>query len=140
MFSRPAAGGVTVARAAAVDTKTEIQGAEGTLDYRRFFKDGAGKDISPWHSLPLYVNEEAGEVWMVTEIPKMTKPKMEIATKEPWNPIHQDRKKGKVRDYHGPIFWNYGFLPQTWEDPNEKELTWKTAPSSDEVRQHTLVV
>ena len=25
---------------------------------------------------------------------------------------------GKLRDYHGPIFWNYGMLPQTWEDPN----------------------
>ena len=23
---------------------------------------------------------------------------------------------GKLRDYHGPIFWNYGMLPQTWED------------------------
>lgn len=23
-----------------------------------------------------------------------------------------------VRFYHGPIFWNYGLLPQTWENPN----------------------
>jgi hypothetical protein len=22
--------------------------------------------------------------------------------------------------YHGPIFWNYGLLPQTWEDPNHE--------------------
>ena len=43
---------------------------------------------------------------------------MEVATKEPLNPIAQDIKKGKLRDYHGPIFWNYGCLPQTWEDPN----------------------
>ena len=43
---------------------------------------------------------------------------MEVATKEPSNPIAQDIKKGKLRDYHGPIFWNYGCLPQTWEDPN----------------------
>jgi sugar/nucleoside kinase (ribokinase family) len=48
----------------------------------------------------------------------MTKAKMEIATKEPTNPIAQDIKKGKLRDYHGPIFWNYGCFPQTWEDPN----------------------
>ena len=52
------------------------------------------------------------------EIPKMTKAKMEVATKEEYNPIAQDIKKGKLRDYHGPIFWNYGCLPQTWEDPN----------------------
>jgi hypothetical protein len=33
---------------------------------------------------------------------------MEVATKEESNPIAQDIKKGKLRDYHGPIFWNYG--------------------------------
>jgi len=47
-------------------------------------------------------------VLQVVEIPKMTKAKMEIATKEEFNPIAQDIKKGKLRDYHGPIFWNYG--------------------------------
>ena len=57
---------------------------------------------------------------MLTEIPKYSKAKMEVATKEPNNPIAQDIKKGKLRDYHGPIFWNYGCLPQTWEDPNEE--------------------
>jgi inorganic pyrophosphatase len=50
----------------------------------------------------------------------MTKAKMELATKEENNPIAQDIKKGNLRDYHGPIFWNYGCLPQTWEDPGAK--------------------
>ena len=27
---------------------------------------------------------------------------------------------GKLRNYHGPLFWNYGAVPQTWEDPNIK--------------------
>ena len=42
---------------------------------------------------------------------------------EALNPIKQDVKKGKVRfvnncfPYHGYI-WNYGALPQTWEDPS----------------------
>jgi inorganic pyrophosphatase len=53
----------------------------------------------------------------------MTKAKMEVATKEQHNPIAQDLKKGKLRDYHGPIFWNYGCLPQTWEDPNLQHPT-----------------
>ena len=35
-------------------------------------------------------------------------------------PLPQDTKKGKLRFYHGPIFWNYGYIPQTWEDPNVK--------------------
>ena len=33
---------------------------------------------------------------------------MEVATKEALNPIKQDMKKGKLRDYPLDIFWNYG--------------------------------
>jgi len=41
-------------------------------------------------------------------------------TKEPHNPIKQDvqKKTGELRDYlHGDMLFNYGFMPQTWEDP-----------------------
>lgn len=89
-------------------------GAVGTTDFRIHFADD-GKVISPWHDIPL----KDGELYnFITEIPKYTRAKMEVATKEKLNPIAQDIKKGKLRDYHGPIFWNYGCLPQTWEDPN----------------------
>ena len=37
---------------------------------------------------------------------------MEIATKIKFNPIIQDRKNNKPRYYAGPIYWNYGCLPQ----------------------------
>lgn len=100
-----------LARAAYTTTQT---GETGTIDYRLVFSDGA-KKISPWHDIPL----KAGELFnFVNEIPKNSKAKMEVSTKEESNPIAQDIKKGKLRDYHGPIFWNYGCLPQTWEDPN----------------------
>lgn len=112
--------------------KTETRGEPGTPTYRRYFVDEEGKDISPWHDLPL-ATEAEGEFWMVTEIPKMTKPKMEIATKEPGNPIAQDTKKGKLREYHGPIFWNYGYLPQTWEDPNVEHPELKVFGDNDPV-------
>ena len=36
---------------------------------------------------------------------------------EPKTPIKQDTKKGKLRNYPYNINWNYGLLPQTWEDP-----------------------
>jgi len=92
-------------------------GEFGTTDYvMKFMVDG--KPVSPWHDMPLEV--EGGLYNMLTEIPKMTFKKMEVATKEENNPIMQDEKKGKARLYHGPIFWNYGCLPQTWEDPNVK--------------------
>jgi inorganic pyrophosphatase len=67
----------------------------------------------------------------VAEIPKMTKAKMEVSTKELNNPIAQDIKKGKLRDYHGPIFWNYGCLPQTWENPNEEHPVLKCKGDND---------
>jgi len=95
----------------------EEAGEFGTTDYTMTFKEG-GKVISPWHDVPLEL--EGGLYNMLTEIPKMTLKKMEVDTKAPGNPIKQDEKKGKARLYHGPIFWNYGCLPKTWEDPNVK--------------------
>jgi inorganic pyrophosphatase len=87
-------------------------------------------DISPWHDIPL--KGEKGYN-MLVEIPKMTKAKMEVATKEEMNPIAQDVKKGKLRDYHGPIFWNYGCIPQTWEDPNEEHPELKVFGDDDPI-------
>ena len=36
------------------------------------------------------------------------------------NPLKQDIKKDKLRFYPYNIHWNYGMLPQTWEDPEHK--------------------
>lgn len=88
---------------------------------------------------------------MVVEIPRWTNAKMEVynlliyelfiikiykkmATKEPMSPIRQDEKKGLPRfvtnifPHHGYI-WNYGALPQTWEDP--KHLDENTGANGD---------
>lgn len=43
---------------------------------------------------------------------------LQVATAEKLNPIKQDSKKGKPRSYAIDILWNYGMLPQTWEDPS----------------------
>jgi inorganic pyrophosphatase len=58
---------------------------------------------------------------------------MEIATEEATNPVMQDEKKGALRYYHGPIFWNYGCIPQTWEDPNEEHPELKVFGDNDPV-------
>jgi len=100
-----------------MDITVEESGEFGTTDFTMTFKKD-GKTISPWHDIPLEAGN--GLYNFVAEIPKMTLKKMEIATKVEGNPIMQDEKKGKARLYHGPIFWNYGCLPQTWEDPNVK--------------------
>merc|ERR1711988_1317641 len=103
-------------------------GEFGTTEYVMSFKVD-GKSYSPWHDAPLEL--EGGLYNMLTEIPKMTLKKMEVATKVEGNPIMQDEKKGKARLYHGPIFWNYGCLPQTWENPNEEHPELKCFGDDD---------
>ncbi|KAI8884690.1 inorganic pyrophosphatase [Backusella circina FSU 941] len=91
-----------------------------TAAHRVFIENNKGQVISPFHDIPLYSSKET--VNMVVEIPRWTNAKIEIATGEKFNPIKQDSKKGKMRfvrncfPYKGYI-WNYGALPQTWEDP-----------------------
>eukprot|EP00933_Yihiella_yeosuensis_P079197 TRINITY_DN914_c4_g2_i1.p1 TRINITY_DN914_c4_g2~~TRINITY_DN914_c4_g2_i1.p1 ORF type:complete len:261 (-),score=56.28 TRINITY_DN914_c4_g2_i1:282-1064(-) len=111
---------------------TKVVGEMGTPEYRLQFQDTSGKQISPWHDVPL--KSSCGQFFnTIIEIPKNTKPKMEVAVKEEHNPIAQDVKKGKLRDYHGPIFWNYGMLPQTWEDPNVVHKETNCAGDNDPV-------
>jgi len=90
-------------------------GEEKTLEYRIAFSH-KNSTISPWHDIPYRASPTTYH--MMCEIPKWTRAKFEIATKEPGNPIKQDEKKGVLREYkHGDMLFNYGFMPQTWEDP-----------------------
>ncbi|XP_048422309.1 soluble inorganic pyrophosphatase 6, chloroplastic-like, partial [Pyrus x bretschneideri] len=91
------------------------EGQPETLDYRLFFVDRSGQKVLPWHDIPLQVGD--GVFNFVVEIPKESSAKMEAATDEPHTRIKQDTKKGKLRYYPYNINWNYGLLPQTWEDP-----------------------
>lgn len=85
------------------------------IQWCRIFLESDGAVVSPWHDVP-YKNED-GTYNFFCEIPKETMAKMECATDEEKNPIKQDIKKGKLRDYPYNIKWNYGMIPQTWEDP-----------------------
>lgn len=100
------------------------RGKKNTASYRAFFRhDQSGQLISPFHDIPLYQNETNHVFNLVVEIPRWTNAKMEINKENKLNPIVQDTKKGKLRHvnnvfpHHGYI-WNYGGIPQTWEDPN----------------------
>merc|ERR1719454_2281761 len=101
---------------------TSTLGQPRSLDFRVHFHyndNGSLKQISPWHDIPLFSSD--GYLHMITEIPKFSRAKFEIATGEPFNPIKQDVKNGKLRDYnYGDMLFNYGAFPQTWEDPNHK--------------------
>ena len=91
------------------------------------------KTISPWHDIPMKVTGKEGLVHFVCEIPKETKAKMEIALDEASNPVKQDTKKGKLRDYPYNINWNYGLIPQTWEDPAHENAEAGGAGDNDPV-------
>lgn len=100
---------------------TVERGSPNTMSYSLYFRKGDAY-ISPFHDIPMFADEANRIYNMVVEVPRWTNAKMEIATKEPLNPIRQDVKKGKLRyvhncfPHHGYI-WNYGAIPQTWEDP-----------------------
>ena len=108
----------------------EKKGDFPSMEFRIFFNED-GKAISPWHGVPL--KNADGTFNFICEIPKETKAKMEVATDEELTPIKQDTKKGKLRDYPYNINWNYGMLPQTWEDPGHEHPEMKVMGDNDPV-------
>ena len=62
----------------------------------------------------------------------------QIATGESLNPIKQDEKKGVPRfvhnvfPHHGYI-WNYGALPQTWENPEHVDAATGAKGDNDPI-------
>ncbi|XP_051876072.1 inorganic pyrophosphatase-like [Pristis pectinata] len=116
----------------------EERGEAHSPSYLLYLKNSDGKYISPFHDIPLYDVVDKALFNMVVEVPRWTNAKMEIATKMPLNPIKQDMKKGKVR-YVANIFpnkgyiWNYGALPQTWEDPCRKDPSTNFCGDNDPI-------
>ncbi|KAL4119574.1 hypothetical protein QTP88_012376 [Uroleucon formosanum] len=99
----------------------EERGSPNTIDYKLYIKSEKGI-VSPFHDIPLLADNTGKVFNMVVEIPRWSNAKMEINTKSALNPIIQDTKKGKLRFVpnvfpHKGYIWNYGALPQTWENP-----------------------
>ncbi|KAK4645125.1 hypothetical protein QC761_311040 [Podospora bellae-mahoneyi] len=95
-----------------------------TKDYQVYFERNADKiAVSPFHDIPLHHDEARNVFNMVVEVPRWTNAKFEISRGKSMNPITQDTLDGNPRftrscfPYKGYI-WNYGALPQTWEDPH----------------------
>ena len=114
-------GSAAVAASAAglrQDERLQQRGVHGALHPEE------GQYISPFHDIPIYADTEVFH--MVVEVPRWSNAKMEIATKDPLNPVKRDVKEGKLCyaanlfPYKGYI-WNYGAIPQTWEDPGHND-------------------
>ncbi|KAI8424509.1 hypothetical protein MSG28_002972 [Choristoneura fumiferana] len=115
----------------------EERGSAYSPDYRVFFRDESGP-ISPLHDIPLWANKSERLVNMVVEVPRWSNAKMELSLSEPLNPIKQDVKKGALRfvanvfPHHGYI-WNYGALPQTWENPHHVDPATQARGDNDPI-------
>ncbi|KAM3957830.1 inorganic pyrophosphatase Nurf-38 [Aphomia sociella] len=115
----------------------EERGSAYSPDYRVYFKDESGP-ISPLHDIPLWADREQRLVNMVVEVPRWTNAKMEISLGEPLNPIKQDVKKGALRFVsnvfpHRGYIWNYGALPQTWENPQHVDAATQARGDNDPI-------
>lgn len=76
------------------------------------------KQISAWHDIPLKT-QNSKYYNFVVEIPINTNAKMELNKKLKGNPIMQDLNiDGSLRYLPNKLFYNYGFLPQTYQDVN----------------------
>eukprot|EP00244_Chara_vulgaris_P006337 TRINITY_DN240_c0_g1_i3.p1 TRINITY_DN240_c0_g1~~TRINITY_DN240_c0_g1_i3.p1 ORF type:complete len:338 (-),score=66.31 TRINITY_DN240_c0_g1_i3:218-1231(-) len=117
VLARRVARRVSLARLSIrADYQAKPDGQPESVDFRVFIVDDNGNPVSAWHDIPLHAGD--GLLNFVCEIPKESSAKMEVATDEVGTPIKQDMKKGKLRFYPYNINWNYGMLPQTWEDPS----------------------
>ncbi|XP_063619617.1 uncharacterized protein LOC134792278 [Cydia splendana] len=115
----------------------EERGSAYAPDYRVFFRDESGP-ISPLHDIPLWADKAERLVNMVVEVPRWSNAKMELSLGEALNPIKQDVKKGALRfvanvfPHHGYI-WNYGALPQTWENPSHVDPATQARGDNDPI-------
>ncbi|KAI0785501.1 inorganic pyrophosphatase [Irpex lacteus] len=111
-------------------------GAANTLEHRVFIEKNDHTVVSPFHDIPLFADANNGILNMIVEVPRWTNAKLEISKEEPFNPIKQDIKKGRLRfvrncfPHHGYI-WNYGAFPQTWEDPQQQHPETKAKGDND---------
>jgi inorganic pyrophosphatase len=93
-------------------------------DYKLYvMKDPyTGTIISPFHDIPLYADKKVCRI--ILEIPKHTTKKIEINKNEPMNPLTYNLINGNIRTVEYKAIgcvkkgypYNYGALPQTWED------------------------
>eukprot|EP01129_Flabellula_baltica_P008814 TRINITY_DN3536_c0_g1_i1.p1 TRINITY_DN3536_c0_g1~~TRINITY_DN3536_c0_g1_i1.p1 ORF type:complete len:296 (+),score=83.52 TRINITY_DN3536_c0_g1_i1:37-924(+) len=102
------------------------EGEMYTKDYKLKVQVNDSESVNSfWHDIPLISGQTENRDVLynfVCEIPRLESYKLEMDKAQPGNPIVHDLKDGDLRitNYH-PYLWNYGYLPQTWEDPSVED-------------------
>jgi len=112
-----------------IDTSyIKTEGTFGTSTFHLFHEIYT----SLWHDVPIYASQDKF-VNFVTEIPMFYTAKMELSKELPNNPIIQDTNDDHTPRFYtyGVTFFNYGFLPQTWEDPSTINPNSNTGGDND---------
>lgn len=92
-------------------------GRPGTLHYRMLFLDDTGKEVSPWHSIPLHGRD--GLLTFICKSPRGTWAEYEVAEHEEYNPLRIHNRRGCPAHFAENTQWNVGFLPETYGDPDQ---------------------
>ena len=101
------------------------------FDRKIYLLNQKGEKISFWNDVPLRDPTQKPDIFnAVIEIPRYTIAKLELARAEPFHPLMHDRRQNlfnpkitELRSYAQYGFFNYGFIPQTWENmliPNKE--------------------
>jgi 3'-phosphoadenosine 5'-phosphosulfate synthase len=121
-----------------ISKSSRAEGKYGTKNFK-LYPMVNNQYVSPWHDIPLCASDcestSTAKIFnFVVEIPMYSTAKMEVMKGEPGNPIMQDTKDNAPRYYsYGVPFFNYGLLPQTWEDPNVIDSSTGAAGDDDPI-------
>ena len=87
-----------------------------------YLMDTKGQFLSYWEDIPT-TNSDLPNINAVIEIPKFNFRKNQLNKEKAYHPIEQDLRKinnvAVPRFYQQTLLFNYGYIPQTWENSNK---------------------
>ena len=101
--------------------------ADGLAKTYYYLKEKESNErMSPWHDIEMIPSSlQENHITGIIEISKGQTAKLEISLEEDYNPVISDTNTNKqtgkkqLRHYGMPTTFNYGCIPQTWEDPEK---------------------
>ena len=106
-----------------------ILGTPGAISYRVHLLDREGREVSPWHDIPL--RGTAGSFHALCLTPKGSQEDCEVAVLEKYAPLRVRLRNNKPTRFADPLPWNYCVLPQTWADSSTRSAEFGNLPLDD---------